>query len=110
MAIRESIVCPYCNQKKKRSVPQNNRYWKLIRLMAAKGQDFSADTWHEYFKREFLPMHEVQLPDWTTQLIPTSTADLPMHPDPNDPDAPNWDTYTIQVEAWCAERGIYLPE
>ena len=103
-------VCPTCGNRKKRSIRQNSRYWLLIRMMATRGKDFSAEVWHTFFKREFLPMIDVQLPDWTTQLVETSTADLPMHPDPNEPDAPNWDTYTLQVEQWCAERGIYLPE
>lgn len=103
-------ICPVCGNRKKRSPPQNSRYWKLVRAMSAASQEFSAEAFHEYFKRQFLPMLEIDLPDWSTMLIPRSTANLPMHPDPKDPDAPNWETYTLQVERWCAERGVYLQE
>ena len=28
----------------------------------------------------------------------------------NNPDKPNWETYTLQVESFLAENGVYLPE
>lgn len=102
--------CPTCGQKKKRSVEQNSRYWKLVRLMASVSQDFSAETFHEYFADKFLPKLEVTLPDYTTKLVRISTANLPMHPDLENPDAANWDDYTMQVERWCADRGVYLQD
>lgn len=109
-ALKPNGRCPVCGNRKQRSSGQNRRYWSLIRLMAKKSKEFSAETWHEYFAREFLPMVEIQMPDLTTELVRMSTHDLPMHRDPNDPEAPNWDDYTLQVEAWCAERGVYLPD
>lgn len=78
--------------------------------MARVSKEFTAEQFHEYFKRKFLPMQEIDLPDWSTMLIPMSTSNLPMHRDPADPHKPNWADYTMAVEKWCAERGVYLEE
>lgn len=102
--------CPTCGQKRRRTAEQNARYWKLLRELERVDGEFTAEQFHEYFKRRFLPMLEMELPDMTTMLIPTSTADLEMHRDPDRPDKPNWDDYMQQVEVLCAERGAYLQE
>jgi hypothetical protein len=70
--------------------------------------EFDADTWHEYFANKFLPKREIEMPDMTTRIVRCETRNLPMHPDPENPDAPNWATYTMEVEVYCAERGVYL--
>ena len=106
----DTQLCPTCGIRRKRSIGQNARYWSILRAMAKHSGQYSAEVWHEYFKKLFLPRIERELPDWTTILIPMSTANLPMEPDPKDPDAPNWRDYTTQVEVWCAERGVYLQE
>ena len=72
--------------------------------------EFDTDTWHEYFRRRYLPMHEVELPDWSTMLVPMSTASLPMHRDNEDPLKPNWDDYLMAIEKWCAERGLEIED
>lgn len=44
--------------KAKRSVDQNKRYWSILNHIAEMayldGKQFTADAWHEYFKRLFI--------------------------------------------------------
>ncbi len=101
--------CPTCGHRKTRSERQNSRYWAIVRELSLK-LGHSPEVWHEYLKRRFLPVVEVEFPDWTTQIIPTSTANLPMHPNPENPDAPNWETYTIQVEHFASENEVYIQD
>jgi hypothetical protein len=97
--------CPTCGRKKTRSQHQNSRYWAIVRELSAK-LGHSPEIWHEYLKRRFLPMVEVEFPDWTTQIIPTSTANLPMH----GPETPNWDDFTLQVEHFASENEVYIQD
>ncbi len=92
--------CPYCHQIKRRSNPQNRLYWELLRLISEK-LGYTPETWHEYFKRTYLPMREVEMPDWTTVLLPTSTSDLNVE---------EFGEYFLKVERWAAEHEIYLQE
>ena len=100
--------CPTCGQKRKISSGQRALYWKLLREFARLNPEFDAETYHEYMRRKFLPLREIELPDWSTMLIPISTSNLPMHRDDADPHKPNFDDYFMEVEKWCAERGVYL--
>lgn len=109
MNVTLNTLCPTCGNRRKRSNPQNRLYWKILNALAEKSE-YSAETYHEYCKRTFLGYVEREFPDWTTALIPISTADLPMHRDPEDPDRPNWETYMIQVERFAAENDVYLQE
>lgn len=103
-----SDVCPTCGRRKPRSVQQNRRYFELLTLAAEK-LGHNKDIWHEYFKQKFLPCKIINI-SGDEKLIPYSTHDLPMHPDPKDPNRPNWETYTLYVESWLSERDVYLPE
>ena len=96
--------CPTCKRRHKRSTEANARYWLLLHLIAekckpAEGALFAADTWHLYFKSRFLGADEVELPNGKVMVIPHSSADLPV-------DA--FTDYQTKVEAWAAERDIYL--
>lgn len=102
--------CPTCGQKRQRTPPQNARYWALLRELARVNREYPAETWHEYFKRKYLPPVERELPNWETVLIPMSTSRLPIHADPNNPNEPNWDSYMLNVEVFCAENGVYLQD
>jgi hypothetical protein len=62
---------------------------------------YSADTWHLYFKSRYLGSHDVELPNGKVLTIPNSTK-------PSDVDA--FSDYMTKVEAWAAERGVYLDE
>lgn len=77
--------------------------------MASERLGHSKDTWHTYLVDKFLPRKVVVICG-EEKIIRSSTHDLPMHPDINNPDKPNWETYTLQVEAFLAEHGVYLAE
>ena len=97
--------CPTCGRKKTRSLAQNARYFKLLRELSDK-LGFDVDVLHEFCKRKFLGVIDVEMPDWTTQTLAVSTAKLPQH----GPEEPNWDSYTLMVEHFAAENGVYLEE
>jgi hypothetical protein len=73
----------------------------LIRKAADNLGNFTPETFHEYFKRQYLPMREIEMPDWSTILIPISTSKMNIK---------DWNIYTQKVEVWLAERGVYLDE
>jgi hypothetical protein len=103
-----SEVCPTCGRRKPRSVQQNRRYFELLTLASEK-LGHNKNIWHEYFKQKFLPCKIIKI-GHEEKLIPYSTSDLPMHPDLNKPNDPNWETYTLYVESWLSERGVYLAD
>ena len=99
-----SFTCPTCGQRKRRSIPQNKRYFAL--LTAAQDKlGYSSHVIHEYMKQKFLPCKIVHIGN-EDKIISGSTADLPMH----GPETPNWDDYSMQVEVFLATQGIYLDD
>ena len=64
--------------KSKRSNPQNKLYWAVLHTIAedgwVNGKRYSADAWHENFKREFIGTEE--LPNGATAGISTTTLDV----------------------------------
>ncbi len=99
-------ICPTCGHRKPRSKPQNSRYWALL-TKASEKLGHSKDVWHVFLVDKFLPMRIVLICG-QEKLIRTSTHNLPMHPDINRPNDPSWETYTLQVEAFLSEHGVYL--
>lgn len=97
--------CPTCGRKHKRSTESNRRYWLLIHMIAEKvkpeGQSYSAEVWHQYFKQRLIGADEVKLPNGKTHIIVKSSADL---------DTGEFTDYMSQVEAWAAERDVYLDD
>lgn len=81
--------------KMKRTKKQNRRYWgngvlkQIADQAVVNGRLFSADVWHEQFKRQFIGVEE--LPNG--QLIGKSSADL---------DIPDFSKFCEQVEAFAA--------
>lgn len=65
-------------KKTKRSKPQNRRYWgrgvlaQIAEQAAVNGKLFTAETWHEQFKRQFIGV--IELPNG--QVIGKSSVDL----------------------------------
>ena len=61
--------------KAKRSGEQNRRLWALLNDISANawvgGRQFSAEAWHEHFKRQFIGIEE--LPGGATAGISTTT-------------------------------------
>ncbi len=65
--------------KARRSNPQNRLYWAVLNEIAANawidGRQYSAEAWHELYKRRFIGLEE--LPDGSTAGISTATLSVP---------------------------------
>lgn len=69
--------------KSKRSLEQNKRYWALLNEIAEQayvgGQQFSAEAWHEHFKRKYIGCEDLpgggQIGISTTSLAVSEFAD-----------------------------------
>jgi hypothetical protein len=95
--------CPTCKRLLRRSNPQNARYWALLHKIAHKilGGEYNVESWHHYLKSEFLGCNDVMLPSRKVLTIPNSTAGL---------DVAEFNDYMTKVEAWAAERDVYLDD
>lgn len=80
-------------------------YWALIHLLAEqikpRGEAYSADQWHLWAKSRFLGCVDHILPSGKTITLPNSTAAL---------DVAEFSAYFEQVQAWAAERDVYLAD
>lgn len=89
----------------KRSLEQNKRMWAILQEIAeqidVKGQKFTAEVWHQYFKGRFIGFEEIRLPNGRTLEEPISTTIL---------DKGAFADYMTQIEAWAAEHGLLLWE
>ena len=65
------------------------------------GKSYSADSWHTYCKSRWLGCDDVALPNGKTIALPRSTAGL---------DVAEFAEFMDAVEAWAAERGVYLAD
>jgi len=86
--------------KNKRSVEQNKRLWKILNEIAdsawVNGDQYSADAWHEMFKRKFIGQEE--LPDGGILGISTTTLNVSEFGD-----------YMTKIEAYAAtELGLEI--
>jgi hypothetical protein len=88
--------------KQKRSKPQNRRYWGkgILAQIAAQavvnGQLFSAEIWHEQFKRQFIGV--IELPNG--QVIGKSSKEL---------DTEKFCIFSDEVEAYAqTELGVHF--
>ncbi len=103
MSLKHNERCPVCRRKMVRSHPQNNLLWLLYHKMAEQlrpgGQQFSAESYHLYYKSKYLGCIDTPLPNGQTLSIPRSTADL---------DVAEFSEFYGKVEAEAAERGVYL--
>ena len=70
---------------------------------------YSKDILHEWFKQLFLPCTVINICG-DEKLIPYQTHNLPMHKNQSDPSEPNWEDYSMNVEVWLSERGVYLDD
>jgi hypothetical protein len=97
--------CPTCHRRYKRSNDQNARYWALLHAIServkVRGDTFSPETWHLYFKSRFLGRQEYRLPNGANMMVPNSTADL---------EVPEFSDYMTKLEAWAAERDVWLED
>lgn len=90
--------------KRKRTKPQNRRYWGngVLAQVAAQavvnGRLFPADVWHEQFKRQFIGV--IELP--CGQVVGMSSTEL---------DTAGFSDFCAQVEAYAAiELGVTFYE
>lgn len=97
--------CPVCKRAMKRNSPQNALYWALLHEIADNvrpgGLSYSADQWHLYAKSRWLGADDTVLPNGKVLTIPRSTANLSVD---------EFSDYFGKVEAFAAERGVYLAE
>jgi hypothetical protein len=98
--------CPACGRRERRSTEQNNRYWAIVRQVAGRlkgyeGRHYGVDDWHRWFKFHFLGGEDRMLPNGYVYTEPRSTAEE---------DTPEFSDFMTQVEAWAAERGVFLDE
>lgn len=88
-------------RKSKRSIEQNKRYWALLRDVAATvwvdGKQYRDEVWHEQFRRWFIGMDEITMPDGTTELRGISTTKLSVG---------EFTEYMQCIEQWAAEQGF----
>jgi len=88
--------------KEKRSLNQNNLYWKWMGELAKQakrnGQDFSDEIWAEIFKKYYCPEKTIELP-YGESSTTKSTTKL---------DTGEMHFYLNQIEAWCMQRGYLL--
>jgi hypothetical protein len=92
----------------RRSNEANARYWALLHEISEKvkvnnkqQRYYPVNVWHEYFKSRFIGCDEMMLPNRHSLILPISTTTL---------DKAQFGNYMTQVEAWAAERGIYLED
>lgn len=97
--------CPACGRKEIRSSEANRRYWALLHEIAEKvkpeGIEYSPETWHLYFKQKLLGNVETKLPNGKVIQVPQTTTVL---------DTSQFHDFSEQVQAWAANRGVFLPE
>lgn len=86
--------------KRKRTKPQNARYWgggvlkQIAEQAVVNGKLYPADVWHEQFKRQFIGV--IELPNG--EVIGMSSTGL---------STTEFCTFSDQVEAWAAtEMGV----
>ena len=87
-------------EEKKRNETQNKFYWgAVLRDISSQawvnGQQFSKDTWHEYFARQFGVCEDVTLPDGEIVSRRKSTTQMSVG---------EFSAYTAQVQAYAANN------
>ena len=97
--------CPACHRRIRRSNEANRRYWLCLHTLAERVKpgdvQYSAETWHCYFKLKLLGGDDVKLPNGKVIVVPKSSADL---------DKGEFHEYAEKVENFMNERGVYLDE
>jgi NinB protein len=99
----KSDRCPTCKRLMRRSNPQNARYWALLHKISGRVMEasFGVEAWHHYLKSALLGCDEIAMPNGKMLVIPRSTAGL---------DVAEFNDYMTKVEAWAAERDVYLDD
>jgi len=95
--------CPTCGRRHKRTTAANAYYWQLLHAIAEGvrpgGNAYGPEAWHVYAKSRWLGADDVKLPNGKVIVVPHSTANLSVD---------EFNDYVSAVEAWAAERGVFL--
>jgi hypothetical protein len=98
--LRDGVRLVLKVEQLKRTPAQNRRYWgkgvlsQVTEQAVIKGRLFSADTWHEQFKRQFIGV--IEMPDGTVRG--KSSSDL---------SKAEFSTFCTEVEAYASsELGV----
>lgn len=77
-AQEKPLVVEVHEYKERRTVSQNKRYWAILGEIAEAarvvGKQFSAEAWHEHFKRKYIGQEDT--PDGGTVGISTTTLNV----------------------------------
>lgn len=84
-------------EKEQRRNSQNRLYWQVLTEISEQLGHGTDEVWHEYFKRKFLGVKEVILPDGQIHYAGLSSADLTVG---------DFTDYITSIEAWATERGV----
>lgn len=97
------LRCPTCGRKHTRSNEQNKLYWAMLHevedQLKPNGHQYSADSWHIYFKKRFLGADDVRLPNGMIHSQPKSTASL---------DSDRMSEYIMKVEEFATKYGVII--
>jgi hypothetical protein len=97
--------CPACGRREKRSSEQNKRYWAIVSELSTNchpaGATYGIRAWHTWLKSHFLGCEDMLLPNGAVLTEPHSSADL---------EPEEFSDFMTKVEAWAAERGVFLSE
>ena len=73
----------------------------MSETLKPEGSAYGVSAWHLWLKSRFLGCEDVRLPNGAVLTEPHSSADL---------DPTEFSDYMTAVEAWAAERGVFLDE
>ena len=88
-------------QEPNRSALQNAFYWAVIGEISEQvepdGKHFGSDTWHEYFKGQFLEPEVLDLPGGRCKFIEPTTTKLGKRA---------FSDYMEQILSWASSQGV----
>lgn len=94
--VKQSKLGSTISVTRKRTLPQNSRYWsngvlaQIARKAIVRGQRFSAESWHEYFKQMLIGV--IELPNGS--VVGKSSTELNVE---------EFAKFALEVEAYAAE-------
>lgn len=84
-------------EQEKRRNAQNRRYWAVIHEIAEQLSTADTEAWHEYFKRRFIGVKEISLPDGEIVAVGKSSTELSVR---------EFADYMTSIEAWAVDNGV----
>ena len=100
----DCFVLTLQREKEKRRNAQNRRYWAVLHEIAEQLSTADTEAWHEYFKRRFIGVKEISLPDGEIVAVGKSSTELSVK---------EFADYMTSIEAWAVDQGVIfndLPE